>query len=213
MEMGITLYITRHGQTEWNTERRMQGWNDSPLTKLGMEQAKRLGKRLDNNNIDIIYSSPLGRAIKTAKIVRGERDIPIVCDNRLKEIKLGKWEGMNHDLIDNYYKEEIDNFWNNPKLYKSIGGETFLQLRNRVKDFLEEILKKHKDETILIVTHAITLKGIMNYIEDLTIDNFWGEPHINPTSLTKVEIEDSNRRILLNADISHLDEVKEIKIV
>ena len=82
-----------------------------------------------------------------------------------------------------------------------------------MKDFLDEILEKHKDQTVLIVTHAITLKCIMNYIEDLTIDNFWREPHINPTSLTKVEIKDLNRRILLNADISHLDGVDEIKIL
>ena len=138
--MGVILYITRHGQTVWNTEKRMQGWNDSPLTKLGLEQAKRLGQRLENTRIDIIYSSPLGRAIKTAKIVMGKKDIPIVCDDRLKEINLGKWEGMKHNSIDKSYKDEINNFWNNPKLYKSVGGETFLQLKNRVKDFLDEIL-------------------------------------------------------------------------
>ncbi|WP_278524513.1 histidine phosphatase family protein [Clostridium cochlearium] len=178
--MGTILYITRHGQTIWNTQRKMQGWKDSPLTQLGLKQAKRLGKRLEDDNIDIIYSSPLGRALKTAKIIRGERDISILCDERLKEIKLGKWEGIEHYVIDSDYKEEIYNFWNNPKLYKSVEGETFLQLRNRVKDFLDEIIKKHKNKTILIVTHAITLKAIMNYIEDLTIDNFWGEPHINP---------------------------------
>jgi len=206
--MGTILYITRHGQTIWNTQRKMQGWKDSPLTQLGLKQAKRLGKRLEDDNIDIIYSSPLGRALKTAKIIRGERDISILCDERLKEIKLGKWEGIEHYVIDSDYKEEIYNFWNNPKLYKSVEGETFLQLRNRVKDFLDEIIKKHKNKTILIVTHAITLKAIMNYIEDLTIDNFWGEPHINPTSLTKVEIEESNVKILLNADISHLDGIE-----
>ncbi|MBU5269788.1 histidine phosphatase family protein [Clostridium cochlearium] len=208
MEMGTILYITRHGQTIWNTQRKMQGWKDSPLTQLGLKQAKRLGKRLEDDNIDIIYSSPLGRALKTAKIIRGQRDISILCDERLKEIKLGKWEGIEHYVIDSDYKEEIYNFWNNPKLYKSVEGETFLQLRNRVKDFLDEIIKKHKNKTILIVTHAITLKAIMNYIEDLTIDNFWGEPHINPTSLTKVEIEESNVKILLNADISHLDGIE-----
>lgn len=209
--MGITLYITRHGQTEWNTERRMQGWGDSPLTKVGIEQAERLGKRLKEKKIDLIYSSPLGRAIKTAQIIRGERNIPIICDDRLKEIKLGKWEGMNHEFIDSNYKEDINNFWHNPKAYKPIEGETFFQLRDRVKSFLDEVITEHKDESILIVTHAIALKSIMNYIEDLTIDNFWTEPHINPTSLTKVEIKDLNRKVILNADISHLDGMEEIK--
>lgn len=209
--MGIILYITRHGQTEWNTQRRMQGWEDSPLTKTGIEQAKRLGNRLKNSKIDLIYSSPLGRAVDTAKLIRGERDIRIICDKRIKEIKLGKWEGMNHEFIDSNYKQEINNFWHNPKLYKSIEGETFLQLRNRVKNFLDEIIEKHKDETILIVTHAIALKSIMNYIEDLTIDKFWTEPYIGPTSLTKVEVKDLNRKVILNADISHLDGMEEIK--
>ncbi|EQB85893.1 hypothetical protein M918_16965 [Clostridium sp. BL8] len=72
------LYITRHGETLWNTEGRMQGWNDSPLTDLGIKQAEWLRDRIQDEKIDAIYSSPSNRAFKTAEIVRGGREIEII---------------------------------------------------------------------------------------------------------------------------------------
>jgi probable phosphoglycerate mutase len=86
----ITLYITRHGETEWNKEKRMQGWLDSNLTESGIKNAVSLGERLKETEFTAIYSSPSGRTKATTSLIRGERDIPVIYDENLKEIKLGQ---------------------------------------------------------------------------------------------------------------------------
>lgn len=85
----LNLYITGHGETEWNIHKRMQGWSDSSLTENGRTNAKALGNRLKEVDISKIYASPSGRTIATAKLIRGDRDTPILLDDHLKEIQ---WE-------------------------------------------------------------------------------------------------------------------------
>jgi probable phosphoglycerate mutase len=211
--MTTTLFITRHGQTVWNTEKRMQGWKDSHLTEDGINQAILLGKRIEKIDIDYIYTSPTGRAYNTAEIVRGKRNIPIIVDNRIREINMGKWEGMTQIEIDNLYKEEFFNFWNAPQLYEPVGGESFIQVRERVSNFIEEITKKHEGKNILIVTHTIALKSIMSYIQHTPLERFWAPPYIHPTSLTVVKIQNENKEVIMYADASHIEDTKEIKAV
>lgn len=91
------VYLTRHGETEWNEKGIMQGWGDSPLTELGKNQAKWLGERIRDLHIDVIYASPIGRAFNTAEIIRGDREIPLIAYDGLKEIKIGGWEGLNQE--------------------------------------------------------------------------------------------------------------------
>ncbi|MEE1541372.1 MAG: histidine phosphatase family protein, partial [Paludibacteraceae bacterium] len=88
------IYLCRHGETEWNVVKRMQGQNNSNLTELGVSQAKALGKRLEDIDIDIIYSSSCQRALDTAMHARGNRDLQIIAEDDLREINLGNWEGL-----------------------------------------------------------------------------------------------------------------------
>ena len=98
------IYLVRHGQTVWNVKKRMQGHQDSPLTKLGILQANWAKEALDDIKIDIIYSSPSNRAYKTAEIIKGNRKIPLVAKNNLREINLGDWEAMIDDIHEKYFK-------------------------------------------------------------------------------------------------------------
>ncbi len=88
-----TIFFTRHGETEWNTQRRMQGWLDSPLTEKGKLQAVYLGERMKAISLATIYSSDAPRATTTADLIRGGRNIPIVPLKELREMCLGEWEG------------------------------------------------------------------------------------------------------------------------
>lgn len=209
--MTTTIYITRHGQTVWNTEKRMQGWSDSPLTELGINQAKWLEERLRDTKLDVIYSSPINRALNTANIVNSNRHIPIYTDSRLKEINMGIWEGLTQDEIEKSYSKEVYNFWNAPKLYKPYNGESFYQMRQRTEEFIKEIMGENVGKDILIVTHTITLKAIMCFFQNTLIEDFWGPPFIHPTSLTMVRVENESFKVLLNADTSHLRNLKEVK--
>lgn len=207
--MTTTIYITRHGQTKWNVEKRMQGWKDSPLTELGIQQAKWLEERLKDTKLDVIYSSPINRALSTAQIVNNKRHIPIYTDLRLREINMGIWEGLTQDEIEELYGEELYNFWNAPKSYKPYDGETFCQVIQRTEEFIKEIISGNIGKDILIVTHTIALKAIMCFFQNTLMEDFWGPPFIHPTSLTVVRAENEGYEVLLNADSSHLTNLKE----
>lgn len=97
--MSLKLYITRHGQTEWNIENRLQGWRDSNLTEKGIEDAVNLSERLKDVDFTHIYTSTQKRAIETAKILRRKRDIKIIELDELKEIGFGEWEGIEKEEL------------------------------------------------------------------------------------------------------------------
>lgn len=206
------LYLTRHGETEWNTIGRIQGWKDSPLTELGVEQAKWLSDRMKNTHIDVIYSSPAGRAYDTAKIIKGDRDIPIIKHDDLRELNIGAWEGLTQNEIKSLDEENLNHFWTVPSKYSVVeGGESFEILRERVFNTISKILKKHDGKTIMIVTHTIALKGFMSALEERHIDTLWEPPFIKQTSLTEIDFLDFNDmkyNIVLNADINHHKTIK-----
>jgi probable phosphoglycerate mutase len=197
------LYITRHGQTEWNLEGRMQGQKDSKLTALGEQQGEWLGERLNNDEIDIIISSSSGRAVRTAEIIRGKRNIEIIPNDNLREIHLGQWEGQLHKDIEKYWLEEHRNFWKFPHLYKPLGGETFLQVLDRVSNEVEKIISKYEGKNVLIVTHAVVLKALITYLENKNLEDFWSGAFMHSTCLNIVEIKKESRDFILQGDISH----------
>jgi len=201
--MVTTLYITRHGETLWNTEGRMQGWKDSPLTQLGIHQAKWLKERLENLELDAIYSSPAGRAYNTAEIIRANRKLQVIKADKLREIYLGDWEGLNQEDLNNKYGEQLFNFWNKPHLYKNESGESFEDVRIRTVEFIKEIVQAHKGKNVLVVTHTMALKSLMSVLQHKPVENIWDPPFIKQTSLTVLEFNDDGVKIILNADTSH----------
>jgi probable phosphoglycerate mutase len=199
----VTLYITRHGETLWNTQKRMQGWLDSDLTEIGIQNAMLLGERLKGINFVAAYISPSGRTRTTSNLILGNRDIPLIFDDNLREINLGGWEGETLQSIKEKYPVEFDRFWNAPHLYTPVGGENFAAIRERALHVLDTIKKEHTDGNILIVTHSVMIKSLLSIIKNLSIENIWEPPFIKDTSLTVVETMESEYRIILEGDISH----------
>ncbi len=209
--MTTTVYLTRHGQTQWNVEGRMQGWNDSPLTELGVKQAEWLGERLKGINLDKIYSSSSGRAYKTAEIINENKSVELISHDGLRELKLGKFQGLNQDEIKKMYPEQYYNYWNKPEIYKPVGdGETIEELIERIDKAIMEIIEENTGKSILIVTHTMPIKALLCSLENIDIGNFWMEPYIKQTSLTTIEFDDKIHKIVQCADISHHEyQVKE----
>jgi broad specificity phosphatase PhoE len=209
LKMQTTLYLTRHGETEWNVERRMQGHKNSPLTSLGGSQANWLGDSLKGTHIDVIYSSSSQRTIETAQIIRGQREIELIHSDDLREIYMGLWEGEVTAAIEQSDPKGFNNFWKNPDKYKPTNhGESCYYLQKRVLPFVKRVIEEHGRKTILIVTHAATLKILMAYFENRSLEQLWDPPHINPTSLSKVVIEEGISSIKLHGDVSHYQETK-----
>ncbi|WMM25510.1 histidine phosphatase family protein [Tissierella sp. MB52-C2] len=201
----MTIYLTRHGETQWNKEGRMQGWKNSDLTPNGIENAKRLGQRLKDIDFDYIYCSPLDRAVDTAKYIRGDKNTEIVLTESLKEMGFGKWEGMEHDRIKELYPIEHFNFWNKPHLYNQIEGESFNELFERVNDVLNQIISNSSLENVLIVSHAVVIKAIYAIIKKYPLEELWTPPFLQGTSLTIIEVKDDEINIILEADTSHIE--------
>lgn len=202
-----TIYITRHGQTQWNVEKRMQGRQDSPLTKLGIRQATWLRDALKHVDFDAMYASPSPRARRTAEILRHQRERELALHNDLQEIHMGSWEGKTQQELRENHAASYTAFWETPHLYQpENGGESFHDVQSRVIPLMESLLMEHQGKTILIVTHTVTLKTIMNHFEKRSLAQLWHPPYIHPTALCKVVIEAEQPSIELHADISHYQE-------
>lgn len=201
-----TVYLIRHGETEWNIIRKMQGQLDSPLTAFGVKQGKWIQERMDQIAYDVILTSPLGRAHTTAKMINQNKQKELVLVDELKEIHLGPWEGRKKADIQMEHKEADYFFWNEPEKYVPLGGEDFFDMRKRAKKFVEEILLQRPEEKIAVVSHAITLKAIIAYMNGVEVKDMWKGNHLRPTSLTKVQHKNQGFHMEYIGDISHYKE-------
>ncbi|WP_409291368.1 histidine phosphatase family protein [Peribacillus sp. SCS-37] len=208
----LNLYIVRHGETEWNTEKRMQGWLDSPLTENGKASALLLGEKLKDVKLDAIYSSTSGRASVTAELIRGERQLPLYLDDLLREMRLGDWEGETHRSIEENYASDFHAYWHTPHLFRCTGSETFSETKERAEEMLEKIKEKHPSGSILIVTHAVIIKCLYAIFRNLPVAGIWEPPFIHNTSLTQVEMNDSGCRILLEGEVLRQPEIPAAEI-
>lgn len=167
----MKIYFTRHGQTYWNRENRIQGHLDSPLTEDGIKMAYSLKEQSKDVKFDHIYSSDLGRAYETAKIIAGERDI--IQTKLLREINVGSWSGELFEDIKFKDKELYEKYFNEPQNYYRADGESIHDLNDRIQKFFKSYVYESNDENILIVSHGITIISILNLIEGVGIDKFW----------------------------------------
>ncbi len=200
----MKLYIARHGETEWNRAGKLQGWKDAPLTEKGKKQAKALGRRLKEIGFDAVYSSPLGRTLKTAEIALDGKDLPVNKDERLKEIDMGEWEGTKADKIKEMFPDLYEDFWERPHRYDPEDGESFDDVKERVLSFLDEMIEKHDGETILIFSHGCASKVMMTHFGGRSLSRLWDPPELKECSLNLVEIEDGESDIILFGDTSFL---------
>jgi broad specificity phosphatase PhoE len=201
----MDIYFVRHGQTEWDEERRMQGQKDSELTAMGKEDSKYLARELSRTEFSQIYSSPLERAMDTARYIKMGRANEIIPLDSFKEMNLGEWEGMLDRDVKNQYPEEHFNFWNRPHLFKPQGGESFGEFRDRVEKGLYDLVDKAEGERIIVVTHTLVIKAILSIVHDYPVDEFWKAPVLKSTSLTLLRVGDGKMETILEGDISHLD--------
>ncbi len=183
------IYITRHGETDWNVQKRLQGQNNSPLTELGIQQAKALGNHLSGIELNAIYSSSSPRALQTAELIKGKRCSDIFPEDDLREINLGSWEGMLYSEVESLYPENFDHFWNRPEQYIPSGGETYEALKKRISGKIEQIARKHQGGTVLVVAHGIVLKTLYVYFRNQSITDIVHSPHPKSACLCMVEKE------------------------
>ena len=162
----MILYFTRHGESEWNLIHRVQGQHDSPLTERGIRMAQQLRKRLKGLSFTRRYTSPLGRAMQTARILTEGTGVIPEPDERICEVNLGV---MEEQIMDELPPETLHLFYHEPQNYRPEGGEGYPAAFERVSALMREL--ETEDSCVLLVAHALILRLIRLYILDLPLEN------------------------------------------
>ena len=205
----MEIYFVRHGQTVWNVEKRFQGLSDSPLTELGITQAKLLGEKLKDIKFNKFYSTSLKRAYDTANYIKGNRKQKVEIFDDFVEISMGDMEGIKQEDFKKLYPEQVKNFFFNQLEYdpSSFGGESFLEVRERVIRGLNKFIELNKNyERVLVVSHGATLKTLLHYISGKDISTLSDEAIPKNTSYTIVKYENGKFEIIDFSNTSHLEE-------
>lgn len=201
--MSNTFYIVRHGQTNWNILGKTQGHGNSDLTKKGEEQAIELAKAMVNYPIDLIYSSDLGRAVQTAKIIGDKIGVEIEETPALREMGFGEWEGLLIEEIKKNHSKIYDTWRNEPHLAEIPGGETLHIIKDRVDKFIEEINKKYDNKHILLVSHSVTVRVMLLSFLNSGVENIYRIKQDN-TALNIVEFRNYGPVVQKMNDTSHI---------
>lgn len=201
----MRIYFTRHGETEWNKLGIIQGQLDSALTSEGIEMGRRLGEMSKDLNFDRVYSSDLGRAYDTARLICPDREI--IKTPLLREIDVGSWSGKN--IKDVKVEDEVlyKKYFEDPKNYKRPDGESIHDLRDRVEKFFEEAVYPNEDENILIVTHGVTIVAIYSLMENIPIEDFWSNRVRRNGEFNIADCEDGTFKIIRKAPKNPVDSI------
>lgn len=167
----MEIYLVRHGETEWNVERRIQGHCDSSLTEEGIKQAAAVAQRLKYEHFDAVYSSDLGRALATAQyIMQYHENQQLIQDNRLRERNFGILEQLDHETIANRYPAESALLENRDAEFVIINGESKLQMLDRALAFLRELQQQYTDGKILCITHGGLINVILRHTLQISME-------------------------------------------
>lgn len=205
----MELHLIRHGETNWNKERRVQGQSESQLTDLGIQQAKQLGQRIGHLEFDKIYCSSSLRTRQTAEHAFPESTTEINYLDTLREIFLGPWEGHLYEDLAKREPESHRHFWEQPHLFQVNGAESFFELQQRAIDAVAEIEATHREipsrnRKIAIVSHGALIKSYLCHVEDRSMEQLWAPPRMHNCAHSIVAFNGddgtSSARILQYAD-------------
>lgn len=189
----MDIYLIRHGETDYNKSKRLQGSTDIPLNAYGIELAEKTAEGMKEVHLDRIYTSPLIRAVRTAEIIRRNRPIEIIPADGLKEISFGDFEGWTFlDEKTGNPRPEFENFFDAPEKYPTPpNGESFIHLMERTSSFVRSVMKDPANEhlSILMASHGAAIRGILAGLQKLPVAQFWGASVHKNCGVTKLHAE------------------------
>ncbi len=197
------LLLVRHGITQHNIEGLYTGQYDAPLTELGERQAIAVGNYLAGEKIDVIFSSDLQRARRTAQAIAEHHNLPVLEDADLREINMGEWENHSGEQIRQRNLEEWNAVRQDPINVAPTGGETFRQLSERASRITERCLEEYPDQTVLWVTHGGFIQSAICHAMKLDLSYRHCFRHYN-TSVSELHFRRDLPWIIRLNDIAHL---------
>ena len=181
--IGMKIYYVRHGQTDLNLAKKMQGGGtEKELNETGISQAYNTKKELENVKYNLVICSPMKRSKQTAEIINEGRDIPIITDERIRERKLGDYEGR--DVTE----EMENNIWDYKLNYNIPNGENLHDFEKRIDEFFDDIKEKYHDKSVLIVAHGGIAKVIKAHLYGMPESQNLAEISMNNCEIIDAEI-------------------------
>jgi probable phosphoglycerate mutase len=187
------IYLVRHGQTEWNRQRRVMGRLAIPLSEVGIQQIRQLAASLKSWPIEAVVSSPLLRATESAQIIATALGLPFEQHEGLTEIAVGKWEGRYWDELDS--DPIMKKFDRTPSKTRPPEGENLREVQKRAIRAIEEILSRGTLSRILVVSHADTIRAMIAHYIKLGLDRS-RQLQIDNASVSLLKINPERFRLL-----------------
>jgi broad specificity phosphatase PhoE/ribonuclease HI len=197
------IWLVRHGESVFSSQRRFSGWSDTPLTEQGAAQAKEAGRRLASVGATVLVSSPQSRALRTASIVGEQLGLTPQVDPDLRETRFGQWEGLTRDEVAQRWPTQLAAWESDPRAVPP-GGESFRQTVDRVMAAAARWREAHPGEALIVCTHANPVKVLVQQALGAP-DTAFHHLQIAPGSITCVDwYPDGSGRVRLANDTCHL---------
>jgi broad specificity phosphatase PhoE len=195
-----TIFLIRHGETEWNRDGRWQGHADIPLSQAGREQAQAVAQRLlhEGATFDHLYASDLSRALETAQAIGQALQMPVHPLPSLREINVGSWSGLTRAQIIERFPGAFTDFFHAPD------GEALDRFDQRVGESVLDLARQHPGQRLAIVTHGGSIRGIIRYLHSLQSLDDPPSVYLGNTSISELHFDGLAWRVVRLNDLVHL---------
>jgi broad specificity phosphatase PhoE len=199
----MKLIMVRHGETRWNRENRVVGHIGIALNSNGRRQVELLAKRLENDNVSAIYSSPLKRARETAEAIARFHGLKVMDDDAFKEIDAGEVEGLTFGEVMERYGVFFKDWMKGDPSLRMPGGESMTELQQRTWTAVEKIVEENTDREVILVSHSLAILSIIVRALGMAPSNF-RRLRLSVASISILEFEDRGASLALFNDTCHL---------
>ena len=200
------IIVARHGETEWNASEIFRGRCDIGLNETGIEQAEMLGNYLIDLRIEAIYSSPLKRALDTARSVAKHHNLNVNVNPGLMDFNYGAWGSLTHQAVKDKYRELYTRWLKEPHLVKIPEGENLGEVRERAKSLLDRVVSKHSG-LVVLVSHRVVNKVMICSMLGLENSHFWDIKQ-DLGGITVFEHESGRYKLIKHNDTSYLNQIQ-----
>ncbi len=205
--MVTKIYCIRHAEAEGNLNETFQGMTEALLTEKGSKQIICLSERFRPIPLQALYSSPIGRAYKTAEALNLYHGLPIQTEYALHEIHGGAWEGLSWNEIPKRFPKEYESWTKNLHAFAAPQGEAVQTVYNRMQQVFLELAERHVGQTIAVVSHGCALRCLLSWAEFGTLDEIGAVGWSDNTAVSLLEISNGVPKLIYKNDSSHLPPV------
>lgn len=198
-----TLFLIRHGETDWNVNQRYLGKTDVSLSETGKKQIHQLYQQWQHLLIDVVYTSPLKRARETTAILCPENKIPVVAHDGLRELDFGDWEGLTAEQIAIQFPHKLADWKIDSYTHMTPSGESMHAVQDRVTQTYQEATTAYQGKTIAFIGHGGSFSILLCFLLGITPKARW-QFRLSPASISKLSVSDDDVVIVTLNDTSHL---------